>query len=262
MSTPSSTTDQASFSSEDSSSPTSTTDQTGLGMSYMQLALVIGITTIVVLFAIVTCNWIKQHGAPKPDLRKIGIKKKRRKKKDRKRARTKTQLKTLMIVTRQLHSFYNDQEAQGKIIAEHQRKSHQRLQERLAERKSVQNAVKDHKAVVAALQAQKEGLTVDVGEALARDVDWRTEDSGINYVSGDFDLEELSLEHDAIIDEIHEGGVFRDALDHKKPVKFRRQSSLKLLNALKLEDTTTSNKNNADATPSTPATCKSDIDDY
>jgi hypothetical protein len=204
----------------------------------------------ILLFPILSIVWIfvsayrmcclnsSRSNATKIQPRKRGAKKKRRKKKERKHARTKTQLKTLMIVTRQLHSFYNDQEAQEKVVAEKQRKSHQRLQERLAKRKSVQLAVKDHKAVLAALQAQKEGFTVDVGEALARDVDWRThldedhEDSGINHVVGDFDLEELPLEHDAIIDEYHEGGVFRDALDDSLIV--RRQSSLKLLNALQV----------------------------
>ena len=82
-----------------------------------------------------------------------------------------------MLVTRELHKYYKECEELGIEIDEHQKKAHMRLQQRLSDRKSNRDAVTEHKAVVAALQAHTDGTNPrikNVGDALAHDMDWRT----------------------------------------------------------------------------------------
>ena len=226
------------------------TDQTGLNMSYQSLAILIGGSSIGLLIIIVTLYWIKLHGAPTPQIHKIGLHKKKRKGKKKHRPRTKTQLKTIKIVTRQLHSFYRDQEEQGIVVAQHQREAHQRLQERLANRKSVKDAVREHKEVLAAIQAHKEGKHTDIGEAFAEAEGMKNNNSkdkktmkkmdvDVEKVDEDeFDLDELSLEQDEAIDQMKDDGTFKDAIDDKNSKRMRRETSLKIMHVLKIEKST------------------------
>jgi hypothetical protein len=215
------------------------TDQTGLNMSYQSLAILIGGSSIGLLIIIVTLYWIKLHGAPTPQIHKIGLHKKKRKGKKKHRPRTKTQLKTIKIVTRQLHSFYRDQEEQGIVVAQHQREAHQRLQERLANRKSVKDAVREHKEVLAAIQAHKEGKHTDIGEAFAEAEGMKNLMDVEKVDEDEFDLDELSLEQDEAIDQMKDDGTFKDAIDDKNSKRMRRETSLKIMHVLKIEKSTT-----------------------
>ena len=138
-----------------------------------------------------------------------------------------------MLVTRELHKFYKDQELQGKTVDEKQRLSHQRLQERLSDRKSVKDAVKEHKAVVAALAAHANGSTTNMGDALAKDIDWRTKTTSTDADVDEFDLEELSVEQDLAIDEMRQKGTFNAAIDSRISIPMRRTSSLKIMTVLR-----------------------------
>jgi len=204
------------------------TDQTGLNMTYIGLALLCGGSILGVLLIILTFFWLKNKRTTTARTRVHP-----------KRKRTKTQVKTLMIVTRQLHSFYKDQEAQGVLINENQREAHKRLQERLSRRKDANEAIVEHKAVMAALQAldNVDSLT-NVGEALASDIEWRTKASDKEKImenKNEFDLEEIGDEQDQEIDAMRETGVFNNAIDLKKPVRLRRESTLKIMHALNAE---------------------------
>ena len=201
--------------------------QTGIGLSYLDLALVISFSTIGLLLIMLTIFFLFQkYGCPP---RK---KNNNRKRNRMKRQRTKTQVRSLMLVTRELHKYYKDCEAQGIKIDEKQRKSHMRLQQRLIERKTPAAAIKEHKAVVAALQAHSDGFTANIGEALSKDVHSRIKENSTADIDINEDLEFISVDKDAAIDEMHSSGTFDSALDPRKSKLTRKSSSLKIMAVL------------------------------
>jgi len=144
-----------------------------------------------------------------------------------------------MLVTRELHKYYKECEELGIEIDEHQKKAHMRLQQRLSDRKSNRDAVTEHKAVVAALQAHADGTNPrikNVGDALAHDMDWRTavknKTSLLDLASPTFDLEPINEQQDLAIDQIRAAGTFGSAIDTTASLPVRRTCSLKIMQVL------------------------------
>ena len=197
-------------------------------LSHLDLLLAVSLPTIAILFVIiVTCWRCSQYQSNK----KISPR--------RTRQRTKTQVQTLMLVTRELHKYYKECEELGIEIDEHQKKAHMRLQQRLSDRKSNRDAVTEHKAVVAALQAHADGTNPrikNVGDALAHDMDWRTavknKTSLLDLASPTFDLEPINEQQDLAIDQIRAAGTFGSAIDTTASLPVRRTCSLKIMQVL------------------------------
>ena len=198
-------------------------------LSHLDLLLAVSLPTIAILFiVIVTCLRCTRSQSKK----KISPRRTRRQ-------RTRTQVQTLMLVTRELHKYYKECEELGIEIDEQQRKSHLRLQQRLSDRKSNRDAVTEHKAVVAALQAHADGTNPrikNVGDALAHDMDWRTavknKTSLLDLASPTFDLEPIDEQQDLAIDQIRAAGTFGSAIDTTASLPVRRTCSLKIMQVL------------------------------
>jgi hypothetical protein len=159
---------------------------------------------------------------------------------ERRRGRSRTQFQTIIYISKILHEYYKGQEELGVQVAEKQAAAHQRLIERLAEKKSHAEAVRDAIAVRSAIQDSGATTSLDIGAALEHDVEWRkysSSEATVDHpsISSPEGAEAIGEDLDKNIDQLLKDKSFRKAIDMKIPKQERRVSSLKILRTLSID---------------------------